>query len=78
VPALPSSVLEPVWVQVAALLPARQVHHPLGCHRPRIPARLVFHKLVHVLWSAAAARLELLPLADPTTPSALMPTGAGP
>jgi transposase len=49
VPALPSSVLEPLWVQVAALLPARQVSHPLGCHRPRIPDRVVFDKLIQVL-----------------------------
>jgi transposase len=49
VPALPSSVLEPLWVQVAALLPTRQVHHPLGCHRPRIPDRLVFDKLIQIL-----------------------------
>jgi transposase len=49
VPALPSSVLEPHWVQIAALLPARQVHHPLGCHRPRIPDRVIFDKLIQVL-----------------------------
>jgi transposase len=49
VPALPSSVLEPLWVQVAALLPTRQVHHPLGCHRPRVPDRLVVDKLIQVL-----------------------------
>jgi transposase len=49
VPALPSSVLEPLWVQVAALLPSPQVHHPLGCHRPRIADRLVFDKLIQVL-----------------------------
>jgi transposase len=49
VPALPSSVLEPLWVQVAALLPARRVHHPLGCHRPRIADRVVFDKLIQVL-----------------------------
>ena len=48
-PALPSSVLEPLWVQVAALLPARQVRHPLGCHRPRIADRVVFDKLIQVL-----------------------------
>ncbi len=48
-PALPSSILEPLWVQVAALLPTRQVHHPLGCHRPRIPDRIVFDKLIQVL-----------------------------
>jgi transposase len=49
VPALPSSILEPLWVQVAALLPTRQVHHPLGCHRPRIADRVVFDKLIQVL-----------------------------
>jgi transposase len=49
VPALPSSILEPLWVQVAALLPTRHVHHPLGCHRRRIPDRLVFDKLIQVL-----------------------------
>ena len=48
-PALPSSILEPLWVQVSALLPARQVSHPLGCHRPRIPDRVVFDKLIQVL-----------------------------
>jgi transposase len=49
VPALPSSVLEPLWVQVAALLPDRQNTHPLGCHRPRIPDRIVFDKLIQIL-----------------------------
>jgi transposase len=27
----------------------RQVHHPLGCHHPRIPDRLVFDKLIQTL-----------------------------
>jgi len=49
VPALPSSVLEPLWVQVSALLPARQDTHPLGCHRQRVPDRIVFDKLIQVL-----------------------------
>ena len=48
-PALPSSVLEPLWVQVAALLPAPRDSHPLGCHRPRIPDRIVFDKLIQIL-----------------------------
>jgi hypothetical protein len=34
VPALPSSVLEPLWIQIAALLLTRRDTHPLGCHRP--------------------------------------------
>jgi len=49
VPALPSSVLEPLWVQIAALLPTRQDTHPLGCHRPRVPDRIVVDKLLQVL-----------------------------
>jgi transposase len=49
VPALPSSVLEPLWVQVAAVLPTRHDTHPLGCHRPRIPDRIIFDKLIQIL-----------------------------
>jgi transposase len=49
VPALPSPVLEPLWVQIAVLLPSRQDTHPLGCHRPRIPDRVIFDKLIQVL-----------------------------
>lgn len=48
-PALPPYIIEPVWQQFSALLPSRQTNHPLGCHRPRIPDRLVFEKLVQVL-----------------------------
>ena len=48
-PALPPYIIEPVWQQFAALLPERKVDHPLGCHRPRIPDRVVFEKLVQVL-----------------------------
>jgi transposase len=49
VPAVPSSIIEPIWDQFAALLPPHRAHHPLGCHRPRIPDRLIFDKLVQVL-----------------------------
>jgi hypothetical protein len=52
VPAIPSSLLEPVWVEFAALLPRRpEFHpdHPLGCHRRRIPDRVVFEHLVDAL-----------------------------
>lgn len=48
-PAVPSCFLEPLWVQFSALLPQRQVPHRLGCHRPRIPDRVVFDKLVQML-----------------------------
>jgi transposase len=47
--ALPPSIIEPIWEQLAALLPEREINHPLGCHRSRIPDRVVFEKLVQVL-----------------------------
>ena len=48
-PALPPYLIEPIWEQFAAMLPQREVNHPLGCHRSRIPDRVVFEKLVQVL-----------------------------
>jgi transposase len=58
VPALPSSVIDPLWDQFSALLPQRVVSHPWGCHRPRIPDRVVFDKLVQVLvFGIAYARI---------------------
>ncbi len=48
-PALPPYLIEPIWQQFKALLPERKTSHPLGCHRPRIPDRVVFEKLVQVL-----------------------------
>jgi len=52
VPVIPSCLLEPVWVQFAALLPDRPAvdpTHPLGCHRRRIAARVVFEHVVAAL-----------------------------
>jgi hypothetical protein len=50
VPALQPYIIEPIWEQFEALLPERRTtNHPLGCHRPRIPDRVVFGKLVEVL-----------------------------
>jgi transposase len=49
VPAIPPYLIEPIWQQLLALLPERHTNHPLGCHRPRIPDRVVFEKLVQVL-----------------------------
>ena len=44
-PVLPACLLEPLWVQFSALLPEHPVvspSHPLGCHRRRIPDRVIF------------------------------------
>jgi transposase len=54
VPAVPSCVIDPIWDQFSELLPERVVAHPLGCHRPRVPDRVVFDKLVQVLVLGAA------------------------
>ena len=48
-PAVPSSIIEPIWAQFQALIPPVIDEHPLGCHRPRIPDRVIFDKLVQVL-----------------------------
>lgn len=48
-PALQPYLIEPIWEQFRALLPERETNHPLGCHRPRIPDRMVFEKLVQIL-----------------------------
>lgn len=51
-PVLPSSLLEPLWVQFAALCPEQPEFdpaHPLGCHRRRIPDRVVFEHVIAAL-----------------------------
>lgn len=48
-PAVPSCLLEPLWDQFTALLPAREDYaenHPLACHRRRVPDRVVFDHIV--------------------------------
>jgi transposase len=56
VPAIPPYIIEPIFEQFTALLPEREVHHPLGCHRSRIPDRVIFEKLVQVLVFGCAYR----------------------
>lgn len=53
-PALPSSIIDPLWDQFADLLPEPVDEHPLGCHHPRIADRVVFDKLVQCLVLGAA------------------------
>lgn len=48
-PAVPLFIMDPLWSQFEALIPPVVDDHPLGCHRPRIPDRVVFDKLVQVL-----------------------------
>jgi hypothetical protein len=51
VPLLPASLIEPLWVEFAALIgtnerPEFTPDHPWGCHRRRIPDRVVFDHLI--------------------------------
>ena len=51
-PAVPVSLFHPVWEQFVALLPDHPTTaptHPLGCHRRRIPDRVVFEHVVAAL-----------------------------
>ncbi|MEU9033057.1 IS5 family transposase [Streptomyces sp. NPDC048383] len=51
-PSVPSSLFEPLWEQFSALLPERPEFdptHPLGCHRRRVPDRMVFGLVVEAL-----------------------------
>jgi hypothetical protein len=55
-PALPPYIMEAIFEQLLALLPERVVHHPLGCHKPRIPDRVILEKLVQILVFGCAYR----------------------
>lgn len=52
-PTVPSCLLEPIWVEFAAVIgedpPEFDPGHPLGCHRRRIPSRVVFEHLIDAL-----------------------------
>ena len=66
-PALPSCILDPLREQFLALLPARHVTHPLGCHRPRIDDAVVFDKLVEALVFGAGYERIACPGCSATT-----------
>ena len=52
-PVVPSSLLEPAWVEFCAATggdrPQFDPGHPLGCHRRRVPGRVVFEHVVAAL-----------------------------
>jgi hypothetical protein len=57
-PAIPAYIIDPIWEQFEALLPEGNVDHPLGCHNPRIPDRVLFEKLGQVLVFGSAPTSE--------------------
>ena len=53
-PLLPASLVEPLWVEFAALIgaedrPEFSPTHPWGCHRRRVPDRVVFEHVTAAL-----------------------------
>jgi hypothetical protein len=44
VPALSQYIIEPIWEQFRARLPKTKADHPLVCHKPRIPNRILFER----------------------------------
>lgn len=51
-PAVPVSLMEPIWEQFVVLLPDHpevDPTHPLGCHRRRVPDRVVFDHVIDAL-----------------------------
>ena len=53
-PLLPASLIEPLWVEFAALIGSAQrpefsPTHPWGCHRRRVPDRVVFDHVIAAL-----------------------------
>jgi hypothetical protein len=54
VPGLPASLIEPLWVEFAALIgsaepPQFSPTHPWGCHRRRVPDLVVFGQVIAAL-----------------------------
>ena len=53
-PLLAASLIEPLWVEFAALIgaedrPEFSPTHPWGCHRRRVPDRVVFEHVIAAL-----------------------------
>ena len=69
-PVVPVCVLEPAWDQFAALLPQHppvSPPHPLGCHRRRVPDRVVFeHVLAALVHGSGYERIATAGCSDRT------------
>jgi len=79
VPLLPASLTEPLWVQFSALFneddrPEFAATHPWGCHRRRIPNRVVFdHVLAAVVHGSGYERIATPGCSDWPCQSGLAP-----
>lgn len=76
--AVPFSIIEPLWDQLAAILPPHVDTHPLGCHRPRISDRVIFDKLIQALvLGAAYEKIVDLDLSNTTVDGCLVKAPCG-
>lgn len=71
-PLLPVSLIEPLWVEFSALLsvadrPEFSPNHPWGCHRRRVPDRIVFeHVLAALVHGSGYERIATAGCSDRT------------
>jgi hypothetical protein len=81
VPLLPASLIEPLWVEFAALIesdrPEFDPSHPWGCHRRRVPDRVVFDHVIAALVHGSGYERIATPAAR-TAPSAAASTTGPP
>jgi hypothetical protein len=70
VPVMPVSLMDAMWQQFAVLLPVFPVvapSHPLGCHRPRVPDRVIFdHVVAALVHGSGYERIATLGCSDRT------------
>jgi hypothetical protein len=71
VPAVPSCLFEPIWVEFRAIIggerPTFHPGHPLGRHRRRIPDRVVFEHVIDALVHGSGyERIATGKCSDPT------------
>jgi transposase len=52
--ALEPEVVDAIWATIEPLLPVPDDHHPLGCHRQRVPDRLCFRGILIRLVTGAS------------------------
>ena len=70
-PLLPASLIEPLWAEFAALIESDRPEicptHPWGCHRRRVPDRVVFdHAIVALVHGSGYERIATPGCSDRT------------
>ena len=82
-PLLPASLIEPLWVEFADLIgsarrPEFSPNHPWGCHRRRIPDRVVFEHVIAALVHGSGYERLASPGCSAAPSAVASTTGPGP